>query len=40
MIDHRADERAVQPPDAAEDQHHQHVARELEAEHVQADEFG
>src|SRR5258706_13900833 len=38
-VDDRADERAVEPADAAEDEQDQDVARRLEAEHVQADDL-
>src|SRR5437773_7022644 len=39
QVGERADERAVQAADPAEDQHHQQLARRLEAEHVQTDEL-
>src|SRR5688572_23337271 len=38
-VHHRPDEGAVEAADAAEDQHHQQVARGLEPEHVQAHEL-
>ena len=39
-VDDGADEPAIEPAGAAEDQHHQHVGRALEAEHVERNGFG